>query len=276
MAGGTPLDVYLGRGPRPEHERAVAGGDSGEGPDADGVGTLAPDPALATERGDSGGLAQGSDGRDTACYPCAAGFHSECDLIWTDRDLFTRTGCCDGGRSALEASFDAVWGPIEALDADEGDGVPDRPAAYFDGFTGRKALTDYVDPISSGRKEAARKFPIEKGQKCEWAWLAAAGGGVAPITGCPGYPAEDIHHGPDKNTLRNVVGNVHRICTYCHNRWHGANDPHYGERPPADQPFVPVDGEWVEHDPVTKASDEEVFAEEMRRRNESRRHGNLD
>lgn len=111
---------------------------------------------------------------------------------------------------------------------------------------------------------------------CEWAWLAAAGGGVVPIVGCPGYPASDVHHGPDKNTLRNVEGNVHRICPTCHNRWHALNDPHYGSRPPADQPFLPVDGEWLEHDPMTKATDEVVFAEEIRRRNESRKHGNLE
>lgn len=111
--------------------------------------------------------------------------------------------------------------------------------------------------------------------KCEWAWLKSAGGGVIPIVGCPGYAAEAIHHGPDKNTMRNVVGNIHRICAECHNRWHGANDPYYGERPPADQPFLPVDIEWQEHDPQTRATDDEVFEEEKRRRNESRRHGNL-
>lgn len=117
---------------------------------------------------------------------------------------------------------------------------------------------------------------------CEFAWLARAGGGVTPIVGCPGYPATDIHHGPDKNTLRNVVGNVHRICAYCHNRWHAVNDPAYGPRPTkadgsvnAGVPFTPVDRPFEDHDPDTKATDEEVFAEEMKRRNDARRHGNL-
>lgn len=162
-----------------------------------------------------------------------------------------------------------------------GFGPPDAPVAYFDGFTGKKALTDYVDPISTGRKEAARKFPIAKGQICEWAYLAQAGGGVEPIIGCVGYPATDIHHGPDKNTLRNVVGNVHRICVYCHNRWHAKNDPHYGKRATYEDgkidptvPFIP-EGEYAEHDPETLATDDEVFEEEKRRRNESRKHGNL-
>jgi hypothetical protein len=35
------------------------------------------------------------------------------------------------------------------------------------------------------------------------------------------------HHGPDKSTLNNEVGNVHRICDYCHNRWHTLNDEGY-------------------------------------------------
>lgn len=213
------------------------------------------------------------------CVPCESGWHGECDRIWLDRTGFASDGCCCGGHSALELAFQEIWGPPRGSDgsgdAEETDAGPARPEAYFEGFTGRKALTDYVDPLSTGRKDAARKFPITKGMVCEWAWLAAAGGGVVPIVGCPGYPATDIHHGPDKNTLRNVVGNVHRICSNCHNRWHGANDPHYGERPPADQPFVPMDREWVDHDPDTRASDEDVFAEEMRRRDESRRHGNL-
>lgn len=150
--------------------------------------------------------------------------------------------------------------------------------AYFDGFTGTKPLADYVNPISTGRKEAARKFPIKVGLKCEWAWLAKAGGGPLPIIGCTGYPATAIHHGPDKNTLKNVEGNVHRICANCHNRWHGRNDPLYpDERPPADLPFLPLDGnEWAEHDPTTKATDAEVFQEEARRRDESRKHGNLE
>jgi len=38
---------------------------------------------------------------------------------------------------------------------------------------------------------------------------------------------EARHHGPDKNTLNNEKGNVHRICHSCHNRWHTLNDEDY-------------------------------------------------
>lgn len=108
--------------------------------------------------------------------------------------------------------------------------------------------------------------------KCEWAFVKNAGGGVAPITGCVGYPAEHVHHGPDKNTFKNVEGNVHRICTPCHNRWHGANDPYYGERPAFELPFLPTGEAWTEHAPIA-ATDEEIFAEERRRRDDARKHG---
>jgi len=57
---------------------------------------------------------------------------------------------------------------------------------------------------------AAKAAPIKPGSVCEWAWLLQAGGGVVPIMGCPGRPASDRHHGPDKNTLNNNVG---RTCT---------------------------------------------------------------
>jgi hypothetical protein len=59
--------------------------------------------------------------------------------------------------------------------------------------------------------------------------LAYAGGGMFPIPGCleaSGTPGkqEHRHHGPILLTTANVEGNVHRICTACHNRWHSLND----------------------------------------------------
>jgi hypothetical protein len=193
------------------------------------------------------------------------GFHGECGKLWDPTSDFDGGDCCCDGEEFFGAA-------TPALVDDEGTPLD----AYFDGFTGSKPLSEYADPISTGRKEAAAKFPISKGLVCEWAWLKNAGGGALPIIGCPGYPATDIHHGPDKNTMRNVPGNVHRICVNCHNRWHGANDPLYPKvRPPADQPFIPDDGVYEEHDPLTKATDAEVFEAEGKRRDDSRRHGNL-
>jgi hypothetical protein len=88
-----------------------------------------------------------------------------------------------------------------------------------------------TDPGSTGRKRAVKIKPIEPGDKCEWAGLAKAGGGIIPIIGCGGNDAETVHHGPDKNTLNNSEENLHAICWVCHNRWHGINDPLYrGEK----------------------------------------------
>jgi hypothetical protein len=208
------------------------------------------------------------------CLACKAGFHDECEDMWNGV-LADGVFCCCNGLFNLEGNGKSVESIEEDIDA------------YFDGYTGTKSLEDYADPISTGRKEAAKKFPIKAGMVCEWAWLRYAGGGMEPIVGCPGHPAEAIHHGPDKNTMRNVEGNIHRICAECHNRWHGANDKYYGERPAkadgsvdASVPFWPLDddGERIEplpHDSVTLAPDELVHAEDKRRRDEARKHGGL-
>lgn len=74
---------------------------------------------------------------------------------------------------------------------------------------------EITDPKSTGRKRAAQLYPIEEGMICEWSRLKRAGGGVFPVIGCLGNKASDRHHGPDKNTLNNSSGNVHRICDHC-------------------------------------------------------------
>src|SRR5690606_16115124 len=51
-----------------------------------------------------------------------------------------------------------------------------------------------------------------------------------PIVGCLDGLQVARHHGPVKNTTRNHLGNVHRICTACHNHWHELNDLVYDER----------------------------------------------
>jgi len=125
--------------------------------------------------------------------------------------------------------------------------------------------SDITDITSTGRKRAAMMYPIFKDMKCEWSGLKFAGGGVEPIVGCSGniiQPTKgpdkgDRHHGPDKNVINNSPSNVHRICSTCHNRWHALNNKYYGERPPADQPFIPLE-EYKQHDPETKATEEEI------------------
>lgn len=83
------------------------------------------------------------------------------------------------------------------------------------------------DSQSAGRKEAAREFPLDNEAPCEWQGLSNCGGGDYPVLGCLEGKQEARHHGPDKDVHNNTVGNVHRICHYCHYRWHAKNDPTY-------------------------------------------------
>lgn len=106
------------------------------------------------------------------------------------------------------------------------------------------------DPVSAGRKRAAVMYAIAPGQVCSWAWRKNCGGGIEPIMGCTGRPASNIHHGPDKSTLNNVPDNISVICTFCHNRWHVANDKYYPEPRPADN------SEWIPN----KFPDQEIHA----------------
>jgi len=128
---------------------------------------------------------------------------------------------------------------------------------------GYKQANDMIDPLSTGRKRAAELKPIKEGMLCEWSGLAKAGGGVYPIIGCLDSPARHIHHGPDKNTTNNDEGNLHRVCSKCHNRWHSLNDRFYGNRPPAGYPFVPPQHVSYTHDGETKASVEKTLAHEL-------------
>ena len=225
---------------------------------------------------------------DSVCVHCRQGFHDECTSFWVELSdngaNMQWDSCCCGGDFDLykhlraEANAAAYEGVVPYVDGNPADG---KIETYFDGFEGTKDPSEYADPMSSGRKKAARVAPIKPGMICEWAWLANAGGGVVPIIGCPGRPASDRHHGPDKNTLHNNVGvNLHRICDWCHNQWHAKNDPFYGERPrnadgsiDATKPFVPEGVDVLPHDPVTRATDADVYKEDGLRREEARKHG---
>jgi hypothetical protein len=83
------------------------------------------------------------------------------------------------------------------------------------------------DQQSTGRKRAAEMYPLYPEEACEWRGKKNNGGGEHTITGCIDGKQQARHHGPDKNTLNNDEGNVHRICHNCHNRWHTLNDPNY-------------------------------------------------
>ena len=106
------------------------------------------------------------------------------------------------------------------------------------------------DSQSSGRKDAAKRFPLVPDAPCEWANKANCGGGTTPILGCIEGKQQARHHGPDKNVQNNEEGNVHRICHYCHYRWHAKNDKDYdwnaGIYPPHDpRPFTEAEKQFV-------------------------------
>ncbi len=83
------------------------------------------------------------------------------------------------------------------------------------------------DQQSTGRKRAARMYPLDREAECEWKGKKNCGGGNFPVMGCLNGKQEARHHGPDKSVTNNEEGNVHRICHSCHYRWHRANDPTY-------------------------------------------------
>jgi hypothetical protein len=197
--------------------------------------------------------------KDVPCEACRAGFQNECHFAWQD----------DSWESCGEVLFSGT-GDVKQANGDtegaDGEGQVQHDTGYVsDGYSGYKDIDKYKDPVSTGRKRAAEMYPISAGMACEWTHLKTAGGGVAPIVGCIGRAATDRHHGPDKNTMNNAPGNVHRICAYCHNAWHGANDKFYGERPDHVKPFVPIMGDSVDHDAVTRATTQEVLDAEMQR-----------
>lgn len=92
------------------------------------------------------------------------------------------------------------------------------------------------DQQSTGRKRAARLYPLTD-KPCEWSDASPEnpkGGGDNPITvGCRDTQEQQArHHGPDKNTLNNDPGNVHRICIWHHIQWHLKNDSSYDPNKP--------------------------------------------
>lgn len=112
------------------------------------------------------------------------------------------------------------------------------------------------DQQSTGRKRAAKKYPLHPDSACEWQGMANCGGGAFPILGCLSGKQEARHHGPDKSTSNNELGNVHRICHYCHNRWHVLNDPGYDWNNPNATPHKPC--------AFTAQQTEVVLLDEMR------------
>lgn len=126
---------------------------------------------------------------------------------------------------------------------------PRTPVREVNTYKDDSALKDQQ---STGRKRAAVMYPLDPEMDCEWARQKNCGGGSSPITGCISGKQQARHHGPDKNTLNNEAGNVHRICHNCHNRWHAKNDDGY------------VWGTVLDlHSPSSASFDELVISERM-------------
>lgn len=102
-----------------------------------------------------------------------------------------------------------------------------------------KEVSTMTDPASTGRKRAAMLYPLFPEEPCEWQGKKNCGGGTKPIIGCLEGKQQARHHGPVKETNHNNPGNVHRICTACHNQWHALNDPVYNAEEYAKLPHEP-------------------------------------
>lgn len=142
--------------------------------------------------------------RTAVCLPCGRGFHLECRK-------------CKKGKCHKEKEID--HGPSENVYAESNDSPQRR----------KSARENLRDPKSTGRKRAARLYPLDRGAPCEWRGLRNCGGGLRPIIGCLDGNQQHRHHGPVKETTRNELGNVHRICDDCHVHWHELNDLIYDE-----------------------------------------------
>jgi hypothetical protein len=194
------------------------------------------------------------------CLQCAIGQHESC---WIP-DEFMRCCCPDGMFNESDSStltLSSLIGPPANIERMTGiKETQGRGGQYKDA----DAVTDKE---STGRKRAAKMFPITPNMPCEWSGLKLAGGGVVPIVGCikeAGNLAKDIHHGPDKSTLSNFVGNVHRICAHCHNKFHAINDKYYDPVRPTGLGYYPKP-EYVcyEHLPFVYATIDELAQNEI-------------
>lgn len=150
----------------------------------------------------------------SACVSCGRGFHRECHR-------------CSKGKChpELESATSVLLINGEGTEIEEeNEPNQEKPKKR------KSARENLKDPKSTGRKRAAQLYPIDSDAACEWRGFRNCGGGRRPIIGCLDGSQTHRHHGPVKETTRNELGNVHRICHDCHNHWHELNDLVYDER----------------------------------------------
>lgn len=158
----------------------------------------------------------------TQCLECASGFHPLCERGGCELCHETQEGP-SGADVATLSDEDLSAGGFRRVSLGEKTGA-DRKR------TRERTKNDQQlkDPHSTGRKRAVTLHGhADSTQPCEWQGKANCGGGRFPILGCVSGVQENLHHGPDKNTLNNERSNIHKICSQCHNRWHTLNDPGY-------------------------------------------------
>lgn len=189
------------------------------------------------------------------CLPCALGNHESC---WVPAESGL---CCCPEDFESEGPDGMSYGSsrerLEAALTADPDERRERGGQIKDS-------DNVTDTESTGRKRANKMFPIYEGMPCEWQGLLLAGGGIVPIVGCRDGRAVDRHHGPNKSTLANWGGNVHRICNDCHNRWHARNDQFYSSTRPAGSYYLPLSEHGaVEHNGYFPASVEVIAYSEV-------------
>lgn len=169
---------------------------------------------------------------EVICFECRISRHLSC-RVWEGCVCAHETPTVivtEDSAGNIEVSAELERGPSK--ERDYSDTEREAASRYVEsgseGWRG-KGKRDFKikDPHSTGRKRAAILFPLDRSEPCEWRNATSGnpmGGGPSPITfGCDNLQSHR-HHGPDKNTLNNSEGNVHRICTLHHNNWHSQND----------------------------------------------------
>lgn len=156
------------------------------------------------------------------CPMCAAGLRSSCLTGFCESTAITETGQSPQETPSLTY--------LNLLTGNIGNGGPEeeiRDEQRMAGSGRSHSKRGGSDSQSAGRKVAAKLYPLDSEKECEWQGKGNCGGGDYPILGCLEGKQQARHHGPEKNVQNNEEGNVHRICHYCHYRWHAKNDPTY-------------------------------------------------
>src|SRR5687767_4378746 len=96
------------------------------------------------------------------CINCSDG------LCWECTNLSNGACCCNGPSASIAEEIE---------DAEEETRDSRRPTTY-------KREGTLKDQQSTGRKRAARLYPLNPDASCEWRGLKNAGGGQFPIVGC--------------------------------------------------------------------------------------------